>query len=114
MGGSLHPKTGKCVFTRKMLETPIENLKKTMKDIQEGKFKPDREKDDLSHALANKGHWGRARGNIGSPPWIHAFPDDIDTYRIRGRTSQEQKDRLKNLEDLVAAHHKTLEDITSQ
>jgi hypothetical protein len=114
MGGRLHPETGKCVFTRKMLETPIANLKKAMKEIMDGTFIPDREKDDLSRALGNKEHWGRARGIIGSPPWIHAFPDDIDTYRSRGRTTKEQKDRLKALEDLVATHHITIQEIKSQ
>src|SRR3954447_8588810 len=113
MGGSLHPETGKCVFTRKMLETPIANLKKIMKEIQEGKFKPDREKYDLARALGNKEHWGRGRGNIGSPQWNISFPDDIATHRSRARTTKEQKDRLKELEEIVAGHHNRLEDITA-
>ena len=89
MGGSLDPLTGKCVFTKKILETPIAALKQAVADVRDGKFHPDREKDELSRALGNKEHKGRSRGVPGSPSWLVGFPESSDTYRSRERAKRE-------------------------
>ena len=85
-----------------------------MKDVQDGKFHPDREKDELSRALGNKEHKGRTRGTEGSVPWKYGFPESSDTYRSRGRKKKEDADRLKRLEDIVAEQQKILVSITTQ
>ena len=57
--GKLHPETGKCIFTKAQLATPLTELKKIMKEVDDGKFHPDRENDELTRALGNKEHSGR-------------------------------------------------------
>ena len=58
-GGKLDPETGKCIFTKDQLATPLKALKAAMKDVQDGKFNPDRENDELTRALGNAEHSGR-------------------------------------------------------
>ena len=50
--------TGKCIFTKDQLATPLKALKAAMKDVQDGKFNPDRENDELTRALWNAEHSG--------------------------------------------------------
>ena len=92
-GGKLHPETGKCIFTKAQLATPLAELKKIMEEVEAGEFHPDREKDELSRALGNPEHSGRTRGTEGSVPWNYGFPDCSDTYRSRGRKKKEEADR---------------------
>ena len=42
----MDPETGKCIFTKDQLATPLKALKAAMKDVQDGKFNPDRENDE--------------------------------------------------------------------
>ena len=58
-GGTMDPETGKCVYTKEQLETPVMKIQEAIKDVQEGRFHPDREKDVLSRALGNPEHPGR-------------------------------------------------------
>ena len=58
-GGTLDPESGKCVYTKEQLETPIIKIQEAVQDVQEGRFHPDREKDELSCALRNPEHPGR-------------------------------------------------------
>ena len=58
-GGMLQPETGKCIFTKEHLDKPLKALKTAMKNVQEGKFHPDRENGELTHALENPEHSGR-------------------------------------------------------
>ena len=85
-----------------------------MADVRDGKFHPDREKDELSRALGNKEHKGRSRGVPGSPSWLVGFPESSDTYRSRERAKREQAERIKKLEEIVEKHQMTLDSITSQ
>jgi len=57
-GGTLDPETGKCVYTKEQLETPLIKIQEAIKDVQGGRFQPDREKDELSRALGNPEHPG--------------------------------------------------------
>ena len=50
----MDPESGKCIFTKQQLATPLASLRAAMKDMQDGKFHADREKDELSDgALVN-------------------------------------------------------------
>jgi hypothetical protein len=50
--------TGECVFTNPGLAIPSKILRKAIKEVEEGRFHPDREKDELSKALGNPEHLG--------------------------------------------------------
>lgn len=69
IGGTLHPETGKCIYKKAHLKFPIEALEQAHKDVEEGRFQPERENDELTRALGNKQHGGRTRGTEGSVPW---------------------------------------------
>jgi hypothetical protein len=56
VGGTLHPETGKCVWTDEQIAIPVSKLKKYIKEALEGTFIPDREKDELTEALRNPEH----------------------------------------------------------
>ena len=52
-GGTLDAETGKCCWTDEQCATPVMKLRKAINKVREGKFVPDREKDELSRALGN-------------------------------------------------------------
>ena len=62
----MDPVTGKCVWTREQLRIPLTKLQHYINAAQKGTFVPDREKDELTMALGNPEHPGRARGTPGS------------------------------------------------
>ena len=113
-GGTLHPETGKCIFTKAQLATPLAELQKIMKEVEAGEFVPNREKDELSRALRNPEHKGRTRGTEGSVPWKYGFPDDADSYRSRGRKKAEEADRLKQIEDRLTRQQQILDSLTTR
>jgi hypothetical protein len=49
---------------------------KTIAEVQEGTFEPDRENDELTKALKNKEHTGRTRGLGSAIPWRSRFAED--------------------------------------
>ena len=51
-GGKLHPETGKCMHRDKVF-TPTQKLIDAMADAAAGKYRVDREKDELTRALGN-------------------------------------------------------------
>ena len=55
-GGRLDPTTGKCIFTKEQIKTPIEALREIMEKVEAGTFHPDREKDEPTEALGNDEH----------------------------------------------------------
>jgi len=97
----LHPETGKCIYSKEQLATPLEKLKEAVKEKLEGKFHPDRENDELTRALGNPEHPGRTRGTSGSVPWKLGFPVNSDTYRSRGRKKKQQQDRMTQIEETL-------------
>ena len=50
-------------------------------EVQEGKFIPDRENDELTKALENPEKPGRTRGFGPSVPWKIGFLEDHESYR---------------------------------
>jgi hypothetical protein len=74
-GGKLDSE-GKCVYTKKHDKdpVPIDALRSASKDVEEGRFHPEREKDELTRALGNDEHLGRTRTTLGSKLWKLGFP----------------------------------------
>ena len=77
-------------------------LDDALKAVLEGSFKPVREKDELTYALGIPKHTRRVRG-MGVFPWKHGFSADLDTYRSRARKKAEKEDKMRALEERVAA-----------
>jgi hypothetical protein len=76
---------------------------KALKEVEEGKFIPDRERDVLTKALGNAEHSGRTRGLGPNYPWSIGFAEDVESYRKRERgrkrKEKEEKERIKKLEE---------------
>jgi hypothetical protein len=62
---------------------PIDALRSAAKDVEEGRFHPDRVKDELTCALGNAEHPGQTRTTIGSKPWKIGFPIERKKYPDR-------------------------------
>ena len=72
-GGKLDPETG-LVMERASLKEASDALLVAIQDARTGKYKPDRENDELTRALNNPEHPGRTRGK-GVVPWFEGFAD---------------------------------------
>ena len=57
-GGALDPETGKVVYADPKLAIPMKKIEEAIKEVEEGTFHPDREKDVLTKALGNPEHPG--------------------------------------------------------
>ena len=57
-------------------------------------FTPNRENDELTHALGNPEHPGRTRGK-GVIPWYEGFSDWNTDYRSRARKKMEEEKKRK-------------------
>ena len=100
-GGKLD-KAGKAMYNKRhkdnpLLEKkepslPIEEIRKAVKDVEEGRFVPDREKDELTRALGNEEHKGRTRGTPGSKPWTVAFPPERKKYPDRSHLRRKERE----------------------
>ena len=106
------PQTGNLVLKEKVKPGPegeperekIRNKAKELDDAvvaaREGRFAPNREKDELSLALGNPEHTGRVRG-VGVVPWKVGFPEHRDTYRSRDRKKKQEAEKYQRLEDMI-------------
>jgi hypothetical protein len=81
-------RTGKLVQKKKQIAESLRELVKTIAEVQEGTFQPDRENDELTKALKNKEHIGRTRGLGSAIPWRSGFAEDSQTYRSRERAKK--------------------------
>jgi nitrogen fixation/metabolism regulation signal transduction histidine kinase len=54
----LDPQTGKIISGKEQIAKPSEELVKAMTDVRAGNFQPERENDELTHALGNPEHPG--------------------------------------------------------
>jgi hypothetical protein len=99
-GGKLDSE-GKCVYTKKHDEDPlpIDALRSASKDVEEGRFHPEREKDELTHALGNDEHPGRTQTTLGSKPWKLGFP--VERKKFPDRSRQRRKEREANRMSLI-------------
>jgi hypothetical protein len=73
------------------------NLVVAIQEAKEGTFEPYRENDELTRALQNPEHLGRARG-VGMVPWKVAWAED-STYKTHRKSKAEQEDKLHALKD---------------
>jgi hypothetical protein len=73
-------------------------LEAAINDVRNGVFKPDREDDELTRALGNPEHVGRARGFPGGATFKTAWPESAHTYRSRSRGKKKEADRILQLE----------------
>jgi hypothetical protein len=57
---------GKCIYTKKHDEDPlpIDAIRSAVKDVEEGRLHPDRERDELTRALGNAEHLGQTRTTL--------------------------------------------------
>ena len=110
VGGTLNPDTGRCVWTNAQLAIPIKKLAEAIQAAQEGRFHPDREKDELTEALGNAEHPGRTRGTSGSVPWLHGFPESLGNYRSPERKRKHEASEMQKLSARLAK----LEELESQ
>ena len=124
-GGTLDAE-GKCIYNRRHKDNPllpIEDIRNAFKDVEEGRFIPDREDDELTRALGNKEHDGRLRGVIGSKPKTIAIPEhrkkfpDRSHQRRKEREAMEARaaaDRLRNIEEELKLHKEQLDALSQQ
>jgi hypothetical protein len=85
---------GRAIYTQKHKDhplLPIEDIRSAVNDVAAGRFVPDRENDELTHALKNNEYTGRARGTPDSKPWNVAFPAEIKRYP--DKSHQKRKER---------------------
>jgi hypothetical protein len=64
-----------CWVTAQIVE-PLGALVKTITEVQEGMFKPDRENDKLTKALRNKEHTRQTWGLGSAIPWRSGFAEE--------------------------------------
>ena len=106
-GGKYDMVTGDIAFDENEKHPlPKKAILDAVQEAREGKFVPDRERDELSKALGNEEKTGRTRGYGADTPWCIGFPLDLESYRSRKRAryrkEKEDNDRLSNLEKIVA------------
>ncbi|KAK1686542.1 hypothetical protein QYE76_047390 [Lolium multiflorum] len=103
-GGTLDAQ-GFCIYTQRHRENPlpIEAFRNAAKEVEEGKFRPEREKDQLTRALGNPEHPGRTRTIPGGKPWCIGFPAETKKYPDRSRQRQKDvvQERVAKLEEQV-------------
>src|SRR3954466_390477 len=92
-GGTLD-QDGKAIYNQSHIDDPllpIEDIRDAVRDIEAGRFIPDRDNDELTRALKKKDHPGRARGTPGSKCWKLAFPSESKKYP--DKSHQRRKER---------------------
>jgi hypothetical protein len=79
----------------------IENVKDLVTKEKTGKFKPQRQKDQLSAALETEEYRGHTRAISSIASWKEGFADDIHMYKKHGR--QDTKAKSANNQDQFAS-----------
>lgn len=100
-GGKIDEQTGNVIYGPVLREL-YERIKFALAESAQGRFRPRREKDELSYAIGTLEHCGRTRG-YGAVPWEHGFPADRDSYRSHSRRKAEEQERLHRVELELAA-----------
>ena len=125
-GGTLNASTGDCIYNQRHKDQPllpIDDIRKAVKDVEEGRFRPERENDELARALGNPEHEGRTRGTSGSKPWAQGFPverklwPDRSHMRRKVREQQEEAekaDRLRALEEGYKRQQEQIDRLSQQ
>ena len=84
--------TCQLIFNEKSnVATPHGEIVKTIEEVKQDNFKPDRENNELTKALGNPEKPGRTRGFGPSVPWKTGFPEDTEYYRSRARAKKQKE-----------------------
>ena len=76
-------------------------------ETQKGTFQPQRENDELTRALKNPEHSGRARG-IGVVPWKVAWARD-SSYKTHRKSKAEQEEKFRAIQEEMNRKYASLE-----
>ena len=95
-GVTLNQLDGNLVVPEHMQEVS-RDLVAAIDETQQGTFHPQRENDELTRALKNPEHPGRARG-IGVVPWKVAWAGD-PSYKTHRKSRAEQEEKLRAIEE---------------
>ena len=95
-GVTLNPMDGTLVVPGNMEEV-ARDLVTTIDESKQGTFQPQRENDELTRALKNPEHPGRARG-IGVVPWKVAWVGD-GSYKTHRRSKAEQDEKIRAIQE---------------
>jgi hypothetical protein len=99
-GGSLDPVTRACIFGQK-IQQAAKRLQEAIQAVAKGIFNPDREKDELTHALKNLEH---------PDPWKYGFKQYIESYRGWQRRKNKEREHLRRLEEQLLSHDPRMAD----
>ena len=131
-GGTLD-KEGKAIYNQTHKDNPllpINEIRSAVQDVAAGRFVPDRENDELTRALKNPEHEGRARGTPGSKPWKVAFPAERKRYPDKSHQRRKEReaaekaaaeaekaaaaDRLRNVEEALKRQQDQIDRLSQQ
>src|SRR3954465_15472123 len=93
-GGTLD-KDGKAIYNQSHIDDPllpIQVIRDAVRDIEAGRFIPDRYNAELTRVLKNKEHPGRARGTPGSKCWKVAFPSESKKYPDKSHHRRKERE----------------------
>ena len=95
-GVTLNPTDGTLVVPGNMEEV-ARDLVTAIDEAKQGTFQPQRENDELTRALKNPEHPGRAR-SIGVVPWKVAWTGD-SLYKTHRKSKAEQDEKIRALQE---------------
>jgi hypothetical protein len=91
---------------------PIVALRSASKDVEEGRFHPEREKDELTRALGNDEHPGRTQTTPGSKSWKLGF--HVERKKFLDRSRQRRKEREADRMSLIQEEMKRQSDLLNR
>ena len=89
----MDPKTS-LVSKKSCLNGAEDKILIAIEEARSGVFEPNRENDELTHALGNPEHPGRTRGK-GVIPWYEGFLEWNEDYRTHARRKMEEEKKRK-------------------
>ena len=115
-GAEYDLKTGQLIAKKPQIVEPLAALREAIKDRKEGRFKPDREKDELTKALGNDEKPGRTRGYGPTVSWKHGFAEShtgeqegSEPYRSRARGKRRLEEKHSEEWESFKLRQQTLE-----
>jgi hypothetical protein len=111
----LNPETWLCIYTKEHLAKPYKALKTAHQEVQEGKFHPERENDELTHALRNPEHSRQTRGTSGSLTWKYGFPEERKRFpdRSHQRRKARDADQMQWIEETLRSQQEQINIVLS-
>ena len=103
---TLNQLDGNLVVPEHMQEVSCD-LVAAIDETQQGTFQPQRENDELTRALKNPEHPGRAR-NIGVVPWKVAWAGD-SSYKTHRKSKAKQEEKFRAMQEEMNRKYASLE-----